>query len=246
MMNRSEWEAVRDALIAADQARLGEPPTVDEILAYERGELSKEDAERVQQLLIAFPELARAYATPFPEDDAEVPAGIVDRQWNAFRAANRAGGNTNARVLQFWRGFGAIAAALAVAFGAMLWYVHAQSLQPHVLPEAAILTPDGRRGAAEPPQTVITSRGDSVLLVVSLIGPSDYDRYRLEIVRRESNERIWSSEPLPAMSSNSFSVEVPSQTLSPGTYKVIAYGIRGSAEEPVATYAIDVRRAGTR
>lgn len=245
MMNRSDWEAVRDRLIAADQARLGEPPTVDEILAYERGELSKEDAERVQQLLIAYPELAGAYATPFPEDDAELPADVVDRQWNAFRATRRAGDGTNVRVLQVWRGFGAIAAAVAVAFGAMLWHMRTQSLQPQVLPEAAILTPDGRRGAAEPPQTVIAPKGDSVLLVVSLIGPNDYDRYRLEIVRDEPHERIWSSEPLRPTNSNSFNVEVPSRALPPGSYKVIAYGIRGRAQELVATYAIDVRRGHT-
>ena len=243
-MNRSDWQAVRDALIADDQAKLGEPPTVDELLAYERGELSREDAERVQQLLVAYPDLARAYATPFPDDDTDLPAGVVDRQWNAFHVRNRTISSAPGRVLQFWRGFAAIAAALAVAFGAMLWQAHSEALRPHVLPESAIftLTPDGRRGVAEQPQLAITPTGDSVLFVVSIIGPADYETYRLDLVRSDSHKRIWSSEPMRATSSNSFNVEIPSRALPTGTYQVIAYGLRGNAQEQVATYTIVVRR----
>jgi len=253
MMNRSDWQAVRDALIADDRARLGEPPSVDELLAYERGELSKENAERVQQLLVAYPELARAYATPFPSDDAQsgdpdyLGAVVIDRQWNAFRAGNRIGaanvsGGSTARVLQFWPSIAAIAATVAIVFGAMLWRTRAEMLRPRVLPEAAIFTPDGRRGGTEQSQAAITPTGDSLLLVVSLPGVTDYEMYRLELLNRESQKRIWSSEPLRATISNSFNVEVPSRALPAGTYQVIAYGLRGDAQEQVAIYTINVRR----
>jgi hypothetical protein len=251
-------------LIADDRANLGEPPTVDELLAYERGELSEENAERVQQLLVAYPELARAYATPFPSDDAQ-PSGsdylasdVIDRQWIAFRAGNRseaatrggaanvAGGRSNGRVLQFWprasASVAAIAAAVAIVFGAMLWRTRTELLRPHVLPEAAILTPDDRRGGSEQPQAAITPVGDSLLLVVSLAGPTDYETYRLELVSSDSHKRLWSSEPLRATISNSFNVEVPSRALPAGTYQLIAYGLRGNAQEQVATYTIGIRR----
>jgi len=256
MMNRSDWQAVRDALIADDRASLGEPPTVNELLAYERGQLSKENAERVQQFLVAYPELARAYATPFPTDDAQLDdsdylAGdVIDRQWTAFRAENRNGKTnlavsdfTKARVPQFWRGLAAIAAAVAVVFGAMLWQTHSESLRPHVLPDAAILTPDGRRGGSEPSQYAITPAGDSLLLVVSLAGTTEYETYRLELVSGQSHKHLWSSEPLRATSSdNSFNVEIPSRALPAGTYQLIAYGLRGNAQEQVSTYTIDIRR----
>jgi hypothetical protein len=232
MMNENEWEAVRDALRAGDRAELGEPPTAEELMAYERGELSAEEAARVQQLLVAYPELARAYATPFPEE-AELPQEVIDRQWKAFRPRD-----TGARVLQFWRGVSAIAAALAVLFGAMLWQKHNDLLQPRVLPEAHLLTPDGRRGG-EPQHYALTPHGDSVLLVVSIIGPADYDTYRLELLR--GDQRIWSSEAMPATASNSFDLVVPSALLAPGTYAVVAYGVRGSAQAQVATYTLDVR-----
>jgi len=234
MMNEHEWEAVRDALRAGDRATLGEPPTAEELMAYERGELSAEEAARVQQLLVAYPELARAYATPFP-DEAELPREVVDRQWKAFRAHE-----TGARVVQFWRGASAIAAAVAILFGAMLWQKHDELLQPRVLPEAHLLTPDGGRGG-EPPHYALTPHGDAVLLVASIIGRADYDTYRLELLR--GDRRIWSSEAMPATENNSFDLVVPSRLLTPGTYQVIAYGLRGNAREQVATYTIDVRRA---
>ncbi len=238
MMNQSDWNAVRDSLIADDRAKLGEPPTVDELLAYERGELSQEDAERVQQLLVAYPELARAYATPFPaDDDAGLPAGVIDRQWNAFRA----GSGSGARVLQFWRAAAAIAATVAIVFGAMLWQTRIELLRPQVLPEAAVLTPDGRRGLTEQPYT-ITPTGDSVLFVVSIVGSTDYETYRLELVRGPSHTLVWSSDPLRATPSSSFNVEIPSRALPAGTYQMIAYGLRGNAREEVATYTVEVRR----
>lgn len=246
MMNRSDWQAVRDVLIAGDRAKLGEPPTVDELLAYERGELSKEEAERVQQLLVAYPELARAYATPFPaDDDGALPHEVIDRQWNAFRAATAT--PTGGRVLQFWRGLTAIAATVAISLGALLWHAHTESLLPRVLPEpSAPLTPGGNRGLPGQAQTTITPSGDSVLLVLSLVGPLDYEMYRLELVNNNSQKIVWTSEPLRVGPSSSFFVEIPSRTLPDGTYEVAAYGLRGNAREPVATYSIDVRRPRSR
>lgn len=245
MMNQSDWQAVRDVLTADDRTKLGEPPTVDELLAYERGELSRENAERVQQLLVAYPELARAYATPFPaEDDDALPDEVIDRQWKAFRVANvtRSGG----RVLQFWRGTTAIAAMVAVGFGAMLWHAHIEELQPRVLPDTVELTPGGGRGLPGQGPTRIIVSGNSVLIGFSLVGPIDYELYRLELVNNDSQKVIWTSEPLRTKSNRTFYVEFPSRILPDGTYEVAAYGLRGNAQEPVATYSIDVHRPRAR
>ena len=238
MMDRNDWQAVHDAMTADDRAKFGAPPTADELLAYERGELSQEEAERVQQLLIAYPDLARAYAAPFPSDDAELPNEVIDRQWQAFRRPVHHGG----RVVQFWRASAALAAMLALVFGAMLWQTRRDMLQPHIVPEPHILTPDGVRGIGGEPKTTVTPAGDSLLVVISLIGSTDYDTYRLELVDADSQRRIWASEPLRAPASNSFDVEIPSRALTPGTYRVIAYGLRGTAQERVATYTIAVQR----
>jgi hypothetical protein len=239
MMNRTEWQAVRDAMIADDRAKLGPPPSAEELLAYEGGELSADDAERVRQLLLAYPDLARAYAAPFPDDDAALPAEVVDRQWQRFRAGSHV--ESGGRVLQFWRTLSAIAAAVAVIFGAMLWQKENALRQPHVLPEAEMLTPDGSRGI-EPPHLAITPTGESVVLTVSVIGANDYEHYLIELVRGDSQTPVWSSEPLRLPKSNAFDVEIPSRALAPGTYRIVVEGLRGTDREPVATYSVDVLR----
>lgn len=236
MMDRTDWQSVRDTFLDQDRATLGEPPTAEELLAYERGALSEADADRVRRLLVAYPELARAYATPFPDEDVTLPRDVIDRQWNAFNRRRGSGG----RVLLFWRTAAAIAASLAIVFGAMLWQTRSELLRPHVLTEPNILTPDGRRGLPEEPQTTITPSGKTVLLVVSIVGPGDYDTYRLELVDG-GHRRVWSSDPLRPTTTNSYHVEIPSAALRSGTYQVVAYGRRGSAEEMVATYTIEVR-----
>lgn len=242
MINQSAWQAVRDSLIAGDRAKLGDPPTVEQLLAYERGELSKDEADHVQKLLVAYPELARAYATPFPDDDASLPDDVIDRQWQAFQRR----GVPNGRVLQFWPSVAAIAATLAIAFAAMLWQEKGNQLQPRLVSEPAILSPDGSRGLPNKPHYTITSNGDPVLLLVPIVGPLDYETYRLDLVRSESNARVWSSEPLRATNSNTFYIEIPSRALPSGTYQVIAYGLRGNAREQIATYTIDMRQPAGR
>lgn len=242
MINRSAWQAVRDSLIAGDRAKLGDPPTVEQLLAYERGELSKDDAEHVQKLLVAYPELARAYVTSFPDDDASLPDDVIDRQWQAFQRS----GASKGRVLQFWQGVAAIAATLAIVFGVMLWREKGELLQPRLVSEPAILTPDGSRGLTNKPHYTITTNGDPVLLLVPIVGPLDYETYRLDLVRSESHAHVWLSPTLQATNSNSFYIEIPSRALPSGTYQVIAYGLRGNAQEQIATYTIDVRRAAGR
>src|SRR6185436_14746689 len=66
MTNKSEWQEANRRLTAEQREKLGEPPTAEELLAYSRGELSESDEERIRDLLVAYPELARMYGAPFP------------------------------------------------------------------------------------------------------------------------------------------------------------------------------------
>src|SRR5215212_5892851 len=71
MISRSDWKAVHEDMIAEDRRTLGAPPTAEELLAYTRGELAPDEAERIRELLVAYPELAQALTEPFPEEDAK-------------------------------------------------------------------------------------------------------------------------------------------------------------------------------
>ena len=103
-----------------------------------------------------------------------------------------------------------------------------------------------RRGLPGQGPTRIIVSGNSVLIGFSLVGPIDYELYRLELVNNDSQKVIWTSEPLRTKSNRTFYVEFPSRILPDGTYEVAAYGLRGNAQEPVATYSIDVHRPRAR
>jgi hypothetical protein len=252
MINKTDWQAVHDSLTAADRETLGALPTAEELLAYENGTLSDCEMKRVRRLLIVYPELARAFATPFPEDDANpgdadyLSSDAVEQQLAKFQTAahaqpqRRDGGNSErGRVLQFWRGLAAIAATFAFVFGTLLMRKEMESRQPRVDSVAQVLTPGATRGSGDEGVTV-DLRGDSCLLAV-VLGEADYAGYRLELVNAAGN-RVWSQEPVAPPAENTFYVTVPASMLHAGRYKLIVSGLRGSAREPVATYPFEVRR----
>lgn len=135
----------------------------------------------------------------------------------------------------------AIAAMVIVALGALLWQANARLSEPRVIWEEQVLFPEGRRGPAEPPTTV-TVRGDSLLLVVPLMGTRDFPRYRLEISESASSRPIWRSTAPHPGESNSFVIVVPRQFLKPGTYRLAVYGLADSSEALLTTYSLRVPR----
>ena len=68
----NELKAVVNELVEEGRERLGEPPSDETLLAYSRGELSEEEADRVQELLALYPDSVRDLAalTSFPEKAA--------------------------------------------------------------------------------------------------------------------------------------------------------------------------------
>jgi anti-sigma-K factor RskA len=256
MINKSDWQAVHDSLTAADREKLGEPPTAEDLLAYENGTLPECEMKRVRRLLVAYPELARAFATPFPDDDAKpgdadyLSSDAVERQLARFQkqvrpAASHApaqprdrGRSERGRVLQFWRASAAIAAALAVVFGTLLMRKELETRQPRVDSGAQVLTSGATRGSGE--GVVVNLRGDSCLLAV-VLDAADYAGYRLELVNA-AGRNVWTREPVAPPIENMFYVTLPASMLPSGGYKLVVSGLRGNAREPVATYPFEVRR----
>ena len=122
MTTKSELSAANRELMSENRLTIGEPPTAEEVLAYTRGELGPDEEAQIRERLMAYPELVRTLTTPFPEGaEPDHPDYLSDhefaRHWKALqKRRQRPDGG-----LQFWRAFGAIAAVLAVVFGALLW-----------------------------------------------------------------------------------------------------------------------------
>lgn len=219
------------------------PPTAEEMLAYSRGELSPDEEARVQQRLVDHPDLVRTMTEPFPTEGAEPgdPDYLSDEDFAVHWAAmqkrmQREPPAEHGRVLQFWRYSAAVAATVAAVLGAMLWQLNARLAQPRVVWEQQILFPDGRRGPGTDAVT-LTAKGESVLLILPLIGQRDYDRYRIEVVDAASDRAIWSSSA-ERPEDDAFAILVPRRFLKPGAYRVAIYGVSGASEERLATYSL--------
>jgi RNA polymerase sigma factor (sigma-70 family) len=249
MITKSDWQAVHARLLAERRETLGDPPTVEEMLAYSRGELSRDDEERVRALLVSYPELLRALTVEFTDDDAQpgdpdyLPEPVVARQWDAFQGRIRGRQRSDGgRVLQFWRASAAVAAALAIAFGALLWRAQSQLDRPRVLSwQEQVLQPEGRqRGGGEVVKT-FSPNAELLLLAVSLLNEQEFPLYRLEIASAADPSRpIWRNSGAKPQDA-AFTVAIPRKFLASGTYRLTVYGINGAREEQLDTYAFRVR-----
>jgi hypothetical protein len=253
MITKSDRQAVARQLREESRHNAGEPPTADEVLAYTRGELPAEEAASVRERLLCHPDLMRTLTEPFPAEGAkrDDPDYLTDAEyefhWAAMRAkmekpaAPRAIARVSrpARLLHFWRFAAAIAAAVAVVLGASLWQANLRISEPRVVPEQQVLFPDGQRGKPHDAAT-LSAQGESVLLVIPLIGQSEYQQYRLELVDAETRKSAWKSEPLEPGDDATFTLLVSRRFFKPGTYEVAVSGITGATEEKVATYSLRV------
>jgi hypothetical protein len=254
MIRKSDWEALHEELTAEDRRTLGDPPTVEELEAYSRGELSTEEEARVRALLVAYPELAHAFVAEFPEDDAQpgdegyLSQDEVSRRLDDFRKSVRptsAPHRQAGRVLLFRYVPTAVAAALALVFAGLYWQAQATArrLSVEVMTPRAIdeqqLTPDGRRGPSG--ATTITVSGDGTLLVVPLFDAAHFSNYRVDLFDAEPRKVLWSSTDVPRGTDDAFRIVVPRQRLEAGrTYQVVVSGLDGTREEQLQTYSMRV------
>jgi hypothetical protein len=250
MSTKSDWNAVHERLLADGRARLGEPPTEEQLLAYARGELSAVDEARVRELLVHYPELARTLRNPSSADvkpgdadylsDAELAADFAALQ---KRLRGPAETKESARVLPFWPTMAA-AAALLIVFSGLLIRAHRdpesvrQPATPSIAIDETFLLPGGQRGLAAEGPTV--SNAADVLLVAPLMTPKEYADYRLDIVDARDSRVVWTSTGLRRRADSSFQILVPRGFLKPGKYRLVVYGLEGKAREEVGTYAVVV------
>lgn len=239
MSDKADWQAAHDQMVEEERRRLGEPPTAEEVLAYTRGELAPDDEARVRALLVCYPELARTLTQPFSNgDSAPLSDAEVSRHWAAFR--KRVDLAPPGRVLHFWRASAALAAALALLFGALLWREQQRSAEPRAW-EGHLLLPDGQRGG-EPPAAALPADED-VVVFLPLIDPRQFADYRLEIVDLSAGapRRVWSRTGVRRGENDTFVVHLPRAFAAPGRYQFVIYGIEGAREERLSSYSVRVR-----
>lgn len=258
MTRNSEWQEANRELMEEARRRLGGPPTEEEMLAFGRGELPEAEEERIRELLVAYPEVARLYGEPFPEapragDPDFVPESRVDAGWHALQARlgiaagsslPNGAGPRQARVFSFRHLPTTIAAALALVFFGL--FVHAESRArqfaregalPRVLGAAQELMPTNTRGSGPP--TMLRKDGEAYLLQPRLGGQVRYPAYVLEL--RHGSDVIWENRSARPDQEEAFQITVPHHFLREGeAYRLDVYGVNGETREQVAGYDLAV------
>jgi hypothetical protein len=255
MTSSSELQAIRQKMIEEGRATLGEPPTGEEMLAYTRGELSPDEEERVRELLVCYPELARTLTEAFPEpaepgDPDYLPDEELARHWASLqkRAHRPVTPEPAGQVVPFRRPlWTALAAALALVFAASFFYEYAKVRQltaergrPVAVAsqEPVQLYPDTSRGGATPP-TILAPEGQPSVLLVPMNYGQEFPRYRLELLD-SAKQPVWKTDLAHHPDQDAFTVTIPAAFLKRGRYRLVVSGLDGARVEEQASYGLSV------
>jgi hypothetical protein len=247
MITKSEWQEANRRITAEQRERLGDPPAAEELLAYSEGRLSAEEEERIRELLVAYPELARMYAAPFPE---EPQAGVSKEAIDAgLDDVKRRLGVVSMRPPIRMRRYipTTIAAALALVFFGL--YVQAESRardardhtracdMPRLLGDAQELDPDGNRGPAAP--TLLSKDGEAYLVRPRLINQPRFPGYSIVLFDQNKNA-IWTSPSAQPNEDDVFQITIPHAFLRPGRYQLRIFGVDGEERKDAGVYDVAV------
>lgn len=242
MANKSDWQEANRRLMAEQREALGDPPTPEELQAYRSGELNESEEERIRDLLVAYPELARMYRASLPE---EPEPGITEEEIAAgLREVKQRLGITRPRrrIRQYIPT--TVAASLAILFFGL--YVQAESRArdhartcdlPRILGAPQELDPDGNRGPTA--ATVLRKDGEAYLLKPRLLNQIRYPHYSLEL--RDRRGPVWTANTAEAAQDDTFQIVIPHDFLrADSNYELRIFGIDGEARRPVGAYDVTV------
>jgi hypothetical protein len=240
MTSKNELRAAREEILTEDRERLGDPPSTETILAYSRGELSGDEEARVRELLACYPELAGALTIPFGESDPPLPEQVIARQWRSFRQQLP----VPHPVPWIWPASAALAAVLALTFGALLWQAQSEFARPRVIAAEQILNSHAERGGRGGATTVLSADAGDVLLIASLNNQPRFAAYRIDVteVAGTTRRQRWSTIAAMHAYDDGLRILIPPATLKPGEYEIVVYGIEAGSPRQLARYPVRVER----
>jgi hypothetical protein len=239
MITNEEWDAATGEYLAAERERLGGPPTPEEMVAYQRGELSPEATERVQAALVCYPGLAAALIEPaideaagtlskeeWEHDRAQLQRGLAEAQ-----RANAAIRPASARRMRL-----AMAATLvATALGGLILQqreivlLTRKQSEPRIEParQRLVLSSGSRRGVGgETIYELPSGEAGAVLLLTLDEYAATYPHYRVDVVVADGVLPIWSGEGNRQPDDNTLELTVPHGFVPPaGLYRIDVYGL---------------------
>src|SRR5260221_2678691 len=243
MISKSEWQrAFRDSL-EDEQQRVGPPPSDEQLEALQRGALSDHEADRVREQLSYYPGLARAMATPFPEDgDAQPPeeaqADQAELRWRVRALPAPPVAFPHRRTLTPVLSAAAAIIVIVAIAGTVAWLTTRGEARRTV---TRVLYADGHRGAGAQTPIQLSTAIDYVLKPVFRPTRS-YREYRLDLVQADTTPPriVWSHSGMHRESDGSYPVMIYTKDLAPGRYELALFGVDASESDRLSSYTVRV------
>jgi hypothetical protein len=258
----TEIETAVSSLIVEGRQRLGPPPSIDELMAYHRGELSEQEADRMQERLAHYPDSVRlldALASYPYEGEPGDPDCLSDEELERAWLSVQDHLHHQAEVVRFpskkgqpteggaSRQLAAIAASVLLAVGAAgTWWVYSQRrvIEPSMDVSSQLAIPDGFRTARGGAPTIQLSGGaDGYYLSLSVIDAPPYPDYRLEILDPASPNAVplWSRAGIERRHDDTFELWLPRSFLTVRKIEIRLYGLDDEGTPNLlATYTVEV------
>jgi hypothetical protein len=230
MISKPDWQNAYRDLIADGRKRV-EPPTVEEVEALFRNELSETEAERVREQLSYYPDMARAMT------DTQLAADLAAADGER-PAAGAALGIFRKR--SFFAPVYAIAAGLAVVLVLGGIYLMSRQGPPSQTVVTVLLEADGHKGGTAAQTPIQLSTGRPYLLEPLFRPDRTYADYRLELLDLEASppRAVWARGGVRRKPNGSFPAEFSTAGITPGLYELVLYGVDSGRRERLAAYTI--------
>jgi hypothetical protein len=250
MITRSDLQKAGRDVMAERRRSLGEPPAAAEIEAYLRGELDPDQEERIRELLVAYPELARGIGADFPEDDPRPgePGWVSDeeiaRRLTALhdRMGTAPVHSERGRLLHFRNVPLALAAMLALVFAGLYWRSESrlrrmqdELVRPHAV-STTLLRRGGQRGGDQATTLENPPADVQQQLSIPMTDAMHYDAYEVDI-NKESGEVLWTIQRV-RREDDFATIVIPHNALPSGRYTVSIFGISGRTRELIDRFSI--------
>lgn len=108
------------------------------------------------------------------------------------------------------------------------------------VPFAFLAPRDPTRGEDE--GRTIPPDADYLFLALAIQDTQSFENLRLEILRRDNSERVWSRDGLTRNKINEVYLALPRQILAPGEYRLRLYGLSGGEAELVEEYDLTIEQ----
>jgi hypothetical protein len=235
-MRKDDWNDAASAWIAAERERLGGPPTAEEVVACQRGELPVDEAARVRALLVYYPELTSLLIESDPEPvDDELSEFELARDRAAIHRRIAAKPRFQFRVLM------EVAAGVTIALlGGLLIHARTENREPYLQARHELRNVLTRGGGSDVPFDLPAS-SDRYLLALTLAKHYDYAAYRIDIVDlTPSGPKTLRSISGATPVDGTFELSVPPELLASGSSRIDVNGVDNGRAHLLESFPIRV------